>query len=125
MIATDHAPHSRDEKSKGLKDSAFGIVGLETAFPLLYTELVRNRVVTLDRLVYMMSEAPRKRFGITSDPGFTVWDLEAGYRIDPGKFRSLGRSTPFAGKTVFGKCMMTVCENRIVFEEGVMPAEDK
>lgn len=123
MIATDHAPHSREEKSKGLAGSAFGVVGLETAFPLLYTELVKNRIITLDRLVYMMSEAPRKRFGIEPQADASVWDLESEYRIDPNRFFSLGRSTPFAGKTVNGVCVMTVCGGRIVYKEGETPGE--
>ncbi len=107
MIATDHAPHSAEEKSKGLEKSAFGIVGLETAFPVLYTELVKKNVITLDRLVYMMSEAPRKRFGI-KESGYSVWDLNLEYEIDPGSFLSKGRSTPFEGREVYGKCIGVV-----------------
>ena len=125
MIATDHAPHSREEKSKGLKGSAFGIVGLETAFPLLYTELVKNRIISLDRLVYMMSEAPRKRFGIPAQNDASVWDLGCEYKIDPGRFLSLGRSTPFAGMTVSGRCVMTVCGGRVVYEDGKIHTEDR
>ena len=115
MIATDHAPHSAEEKSKGLKDSAFGIVGLETAFPVLYTELVKKNVITLDRLVYMLTEAPRKRFGI-EDNGYSVWDLDNEYVINPADFKSKGKSTPFEGKKVYGKCVMTVCGGKAVFE---------
>ena len=115
MIATDHAPHSAEEKSKGLKDSAFGIVGLETAFPVLYTELVKKNVITLDRLVYMLTEAPRKRFGI-EDNGYSVWDLDNEYVINPADFNSKGKSTPFEGKKVYGKCVMTVCGGKAVFE---------
>ena len=107
MIATDHAPHSAEEKSKGLEKSAFGIVGLETAFPVLYTELVKKNVITLDRLVYMMSEAPRKRFGI-KESGYSVWALDEKYVIDPQSFYSLGKATPFEGREVYGKCIGVV-----------------
>ncbi len=115
IIATDHAPHSAEEKAKGLKGSAFGIVGLETAFPLLYTGLVRTGIISLEKLVQLMSENPRKRFGIKTDPGHAVWDLDAEYRIDPEEFLSKGRSTPFAGIKVFGRCMETVYNNKTVW----------
>ncbi len=115
MIATDHAPHSAEEKARGLAGSAFGIVGLETAFPVLYTELVKKNVITLDRLVYMMSEAPRKRFGI-EERGYAVWDLNCEYVIDPDRFLSKGRSTPFEGKKVYGKCVVTVCGENAVYK---------
>ena len=115
MIATDHAPHSAEEKSKGLKDSAFGIVGLETAFPVLYTELVRKNVIPLNRLVYMLTEAPRKRFGI-KESGYSVWDLDSEYEVCPDKFLSKGKSTPFEGRRVYGKCVLTVCDGKTVFE---------
>ncbi len=116
MIATDHAPHSVQEKSMGLEKSAFGIVGLETAFPVLYTELVRKNVITLDRLVHMLTDAPRKRFGI-EESGYSVWDLNREYVIDPGRFLSKGRSTPFEGVKVYGKCVMTVCGGKAVYKE--------
>ena len=125
MIATDHAPHSKDEKSKGLRDSAFGVVGLETAFPALYTELVRNRVLSLERLVYMMSTAPRKRFGLPGGADMSVWALDESYTVDPTRFFTAGRSTPFAGRTLYGVCKMTVCGGVTVFKEGKMIAEDK
>ena len=115
MIATDHAPHSAEEKARGLAGSAFGIVGLETAFPVLYTELVKKNVITLDRLIYMMSEAPRKRFGIEEN-GYSVWDLDNEYVINPNDFKSLGRSTPFEQKKVYGKCVVTVCEENAVYK---------
>ena len=111
MIATDHAPHSAEEKSKGLKGSAFGIVGLETAFPLLYTGLVKTGIISLDRLIELMSENPRRRFGISTDPGYTVWDLDAEYAVDPADFLSMGRATPFEGRAVFGRCIETVDNN--------------
>ncbi|MBR3301088.1 MAG: dihydroorotase [Firmicutes bacterium] len=116
MIATDHAPHSAEEKSKGLKGSAFGIVGLETAFPLLYTGLVKTGIISLEKLVQLITENPRKRFGITTDPGYTVWDLDAEYTIDPKDFLSKGRSTPFKGTRVFGRCLETVYNNETVWK---------
>lgn len=102
MIATDHAPHSAEEKSKGLEKSAFGIVGLETAFPVLYTELVRKGVITLERLVELMSTNPVKRFGFTGDSGFSVWNISKEYTVDPAKFYTRGKATPFEGKRVYG-----------------------
>ena len=116
MIATDHAPHSAEEKSRGLKDSAFGIVGLETAFPLLYSELVKKNIITLDDLIRLMAINPRKRFGIPLCDGFSVWDLDARYRIDPNEFLSKGRSTPFENREVFGKNLLTVFNGRTVYE---------
>ena len=116
MIATDHAPHSTEEKSRGLKGSAFGIVGLETAFPLLYTGLVKKGIITLDRLIELLSINPRKRFGISSDVGETVWDLNAEYKIDPDGFISMGRATPFVGAEVFGRCIRTVYNNKEVWK---------
>ncbi len=115
MIATDHAPHSAEEKSKGLEKSLFGIVGLETAFPILYTELVKKGIISLDRLCELMCTRPRERFGIEYDGSFSVFDLEANYKIDPNEFASLGRSTPFNGKEVYGKCVMTVIGGKIVW----------
>ena len=117
MIATDHAPHSAEEKAKGLEKSAFGIVGLETAFPILYTKLVKTGVLSLDKLVDLMVYAPRKRFGIPlQEDEFSVWDLEAEYEIDPADFVSKGKATPFAGWKVFGKCLKTVCGGKTVWE---------
>ena len=116
MIATDHAPHSAEEKSGGLKGSAFGIVGLETAFPLLYTGLVKAGIISLEKLVQLITENPRKRFGITTDPGYTVWDLDAEYTIDPKDFLSKGKATPFAGARVFGRCLETVYNNETVWK---------
>ncbi len=114
MIATDHAPHSDEEKGRGLEKSAMGVVGLETAFPVLYTELVKKGVISLEKLIYLMSEAPRTRFDIDTDVGFTVFDLDECYKIDPNKFKTKGRATPFEGKTVYGKCLMTVYNGKIV-----------
>lgn len=123
MIATDHAPHSQEEKSKGLEKSLMGIVGLETAFPILYTELVQKNVVSLERLLEMMTTAPARRFGLKtglsvgSPADFCVYDLKEKYVINPEDFLSKGRSTPFAGRTVFGKNKLTVCNGKIVWQD--------
>ncbi len=115
MIATDHAPHSAEEKSRGLEKSAFGIVGIETAFPILYTHLVKNGVITLEKLIDLLSAAPRKRFGIPMGEDYTVWDLEAEEVVNPDHFLSKGKATPFTGHTLTGKCMLTVCDGKIVY----------
>ncbi len=116
MIATDHAPHSAEEKSRGLEKSAFGIVGIETAFPLLYTYLVKPGILSLERLVALLTVNPRKRFGIPCGVDFTVWDLNALSKIDPNEFLSMGKATPFAGWEVSGKCMATVCDGKVVYK---------
>ena len=116
MIATDHAPHSAEEKSRGLEKSAFGIVGIETAFPLLYTYLVKPGILSLDRLVALLTVNPRKRFCIPCGVDFTVWDLDAVSKIDPNEFLSMGKATPFAGWEVSGKCMATVCDGKVVYK---------
>lgn len=117
MIATDHAPHSAQEKNRGLQASVFGIVGLETAFPVLYTHLVKRGIVTLEMLVDRMAYAPRKRFGIPLGTDFSVWNLEKESAIDPSNFLSMGRATPFAGDTVFGECVLTVHDGKIVYQK--------
>ncbi len=116
MIATDHAPHSKDEKSRGLEKSAFGIVGLETAFPLLYTYLVKPGILSLERLTELLTVNPRRRFGMEAGSGFTVWDLNAVSKIDPADFRSMGKATPFTGWEISGRCMATVCDGKIVYQ---------
>ncbi len=116
MIATDHAPHSLEEKSRGLEGSAFGVVGLETAFPVLYTRLVLPGILTLDRLMELMAYAPRKRFGIPLGEDLTLWDLNRETVIDPNKFASMGKATPFEGWHVHGVCTATVCGGRIVYK---------
>ena len=116
MIATDHAPHSTEEKSRGLKGSAFGITGLEAAFPVLYTKLVKSGIITLERLITLMSSAPRKRFGIKDDPGYTIWDLEEERTLDPSEFLSKGKSTPFSGMKVYGRCIATVLNGEVIYE---------
>ena len=115
MIATDHAPHSAAEKSKGLEKSAFGIVGLETAFSVLYTKLVLPGVLTMDKLMQLLVSNPRARFGIPADDGFSVWDLQREYTVDPTAFLSMGRATPFAGERLQGVCKATVCDGKIVY----------
>ena len=118
MIATDHAPHSAEEKSRGLAGSAFGIVGLECAFPVLYTGLVRTGILPLERLIDKMVYAPRARFGIPLPEGDrTEWDLEAKTTVNPEEFLSMGRATPFAGAEVYGRCLRTVHGGRTVWEE--------
>lgn len=115
-IATDHAPHSAEEKSRGLERSAFGIVGLETAFPLLYTELVKKGVLSLEALVALLSSRPRERFGLPLGDDWSLWDLESEYTIDPADFLSKGKASPFTGRRVFGKCLQTVFEGHTVYE---------
>lgn len=116
MIATDHAPHSDDEKSRGLAKSPMGVVGLECAFPVLYTRLVKTGIVPLERIIEMMTTAPRKRFGLpVRDDDFTIFDLDTEYTIDPAEFVSMGHATPFAGEKVYGKCKMTVCGGKTVW----------
>ena len=115
MIATDHAPHSAEEKSKGLEKSNMGVVGIETAFPIAYTYLVKKGVITLERLVELLSVKPRERFGIDSDVGFTVFDLSDEYTVDPDDFLSMGKSTPFEGMRVLGRCLATVYNGKAVY----------
>ena len=107
MIATDHAPHSAEEKGRGLEKSAMGIVGLETAFPLLYTYLVKPGVISMERLMELLHDAPCRRFNIPTDTGFTVFDLNDSYRVDPTDFLSMGKATPFTGWEVQGRCLLT------------------
>ena len=116
MIATDHAPHSAEEKSRGLEKSAFGVVGIETAFPILYTYLVKPGILTLERIVELLCVNPRNRFGIPVGSDFSIWDLNAEYAVDPEEFVSMGKATPFTGWKVNGKCMATVCDGRVVYK---------
>ena len=123
MVATDHAPHSWTEKSKGLEKSAMGVVGLETAFSALYTHLVRKGVLTLEQLVALMHGNPARRFGFGTplaegEPAdLTVFDLGETYTVDPGQFQSMGRATPFAGQTLYGVCKLTMVGGKIVWRE--------
>ena len=115
MIATDHAPHSAEEKAKGLEKSAFGVVGIETAFPILYTYLVKPGILSMDRLVELLVINPRERFGIGLGCDYSVWDLDAEYTVDPAEFLSMGKASPFTGWTVNGKCLATVCDGKLVY----------
>ena len=115
MIATDHAPHSAEEKARGLEKSLFGIVGLETAFPLLYTKLVKTGILTLERLIDLLVYNPRKRFGIKDDGSFSVWDLEEEFDVDPEEFLTKGRATPLTGMHLFGRNLATVCNGKVVY----------
>ena len=116
MIATDHAPHSAEEKAKGLEKSAFGVVGIETAFPICYTYLVQTGIITMDRLMELLVWNARKRFDLPLGKDFSLWDLDAEYGIDPQDFVSKGKATPFAGWKVNGKCLLTVCDGKIVYK---------
>lgn len=117
MIATDHAPHSVEEKSRGLEKSAMGIIGLETAFPVLYTGLVRKGIISLDRLVELMAYAPRMRFKIPfSEDDKAVFDLDTAFTIDSAGFLSMGRSTPFQGMQVCGRCIETIYKGKTVYK---------
>lgn len=118
MIATDHAPHSAEEKAKGLSGSAFGVVGIETAFSALYTDLVKSGKITLGRLLELLVLAPRKRFNVPlKKENFTVFDLGASYEVDPSEFLSKGRATPYEGCKVFGRCLLTVHNGKIAFSQ--------
>lgn len=115
MIATDHAPHSQEEKSRGLENSPFGITGIELAFPLLYTNLVLPGVLTLEKLVDLICFAPRRRFQIPLGDSFSVWDLDSKWTVSSEKLLSKGKSTPFAGSNVCGECLLTVCNKTTVY----------
>lgn len=115
MIATDHAPHTAEEKSRGLEKSLMGVVGLETAFPALYTGLVKTGILPLERLIMLMCDNPRRRFGLPVVEDYSVWDLDTEYVIDPKDFLSMGKATPFAGDRVYGKNLMTIAGGNIVW----------
>lgn len=115
MIATDHAPHGSEEKSRGLENSLMGIVGLETAFPVMYTYLVKKGIITLERLIELIAINPRRRFGLQSTDDICVYDLQSEYKIDPCEFKSKGKSTPFDGMTVSGKNLLTICGGKAVW----------
>ena len=117
MIATDHAPHSAEEKSRGLEKSAFGIVGLETAFPVMWTRLVKTGILSLEQLVRLMAVNPRTRFGIPLGDDWSVWDLNKEFTVDPSEFLSAGRATPFEGERLCGENLLTVCGSEIVYQK--------
>ncbi|MBQ8197333.1 MAG: dihydroorotase [Clostridia bacterium] len=116
MIATDHAPHSEEEKSRGLEKSVFGITGIETAFPLMYTYFVKTGVISMEKLVEILSINPAKRFNINLDGDFTVWDLSSEYKINSKEFISQGKATPFENYSVFGKNLLTVKGGNVVYK---------
>ena len=115
MIATDHAPHSAEEKSRGFAKSLNGIIGLETAFPALYSGLVLQGVLSLEQLCELMAYSPRRRFGIPIENDFVLWELATEYTLDSSQFHSMGRSTPFDGWTVYGRCMMTSISESVIY----------
>ena len=116
MIATDHAPHSAEEKARGLEKSAFGVVGIETAFPIIYTYLVKPGILPLERAVDLLCANPRKRFGLTLGRDFSVWDLDAESTVDSKDFLSMGKATPFEGWKVSGRCLATIRDGQIVYQ---------
>lgn len=116
VIATDHAPHTAEEKSRGLKGSAFGIVGIECAFPLMYTYLVRTGFISLERLVELMSTRAREITGLPQGTSWATFEVETPYEINPDTFLSQGHSTPFAGWQVYGRCIETVYSGETVFQ---------
>ena len=116
MIATDHAPHSAEEKSRGLERSAFGIVGIETAFATMYTHFVKTGKMTMEQLLRLLVDNPRQRFHIPLGNDFSVWALDEEYTVDPAEFRSLGRATPFDGARLFGRCVLTVCDGKVAWK---------
>jgi len=116
IIATDHAPHTAEEKSRGLAGSPFGVVGLEIAFPVLYTALVREGVISLDKLIELISTNPRTRFNIAPNNSTCTWNLGARSIIDPQEFASMGHATPFEGMDVYGSCLQTTIGKRVVYE---------
>ena len=117
MIATDHAPHSKEEKSRGLEGSSFGIVGIETAFPILYTKLVKNGVITLERLMELLVKNPRERFGIPLGNSFSLWRLDEEFTVDPSEFLSKGKATPFEGERLLGVNYLTVSGGKVVYKK--------
>ena len=116
MISTDHAPHSAEEKSKGLEKSAFGVVGIETAFASLYTHLVRTGFITLEKLIELLAINSRRRFNIPFGNDFTIWNLEKKFTVDPKDFLSMGKATPFEGMNFYGECMLTVKNGKSVWD---------
>ena len=117
MIATDHAPHSAEEKARGLEKSAFGVVGLETAFPVMYTHLVRTGILSLEKLIEVMAVNPRERFGIPMGNDYSVWCLSEKFTVDPEEFLSKGRATPFTGDELYGVNRLTVKDGRMVYQQ--------
>ncbi len=123
VIATDHAPHSNDEKSKGLEKSLMGVVGIETAFAVCYTKLVKTGIVTLEKLTELLNVNAKKRFEIGGEikvgslANLTVFDLNEKYTVKSENFLSLGKATPFENEELYGKCKLTICDGKIVFND--------
>lgn len=123
VVATDHAPHTAEEKSRGLERSAMGVVGLETSFAVIYTKLVRQGIISLEKAVDVMAEAPRKIFNLGGGlcegeaADITVFDLEKEFTVDPSTFLTKGRSTPFEGWHLQGECCLTLVDGRIAYEK--------
>ncbi|MBQ6952192.1 MAG: dihydroorotase [Clostridia bacterium] len=117
MIATDHAPHSAEEKGRGLEKSLMGVVGIETAFAVMYTRFVKKGIITLEKLVDMMCVKPRERFGLRFGNDFTVFDVKNPFSVNPETFLSMGRATPFAGMELYGECILTVCDGKAVYQK--------
>ncbi len=131
MIATDHAPHSAEEKSKGLEFSNMGVVGIETSFSLMYTYLVKKGIITLEKLIEIMYENPSKRFGLNKGieigmpADLTVFDLNEKYKIDPDEFQSIGKSTPFSDWDAQGRCLLTMCNGKVAWNSGKLIQNNK
>lgn len=123
VVATDHAPHTADEKSRGLELSAMGVVGLETSFAVVYTHLVRKGVISLEKAVDVMAEAPRRIFGLGGGlmegekADIAVFDLTAEWEVEPEKFLSKGHATPFEGWHLWGECCLTMVDGKVVYEK--------
>ena len=116
MIATDHAPHSAEEKGRGLEKSAFGITGIELALPLMNTYMVRTGIITLDKLVDLLVYNPRERFGLPNGDSFSIWKLDEQFKVEPERFISKGKATPFDNYELYGKCYATVYNGKIVYK---------
>ena len=126
MIATDHAPHSADEKSKGLEKSAFGIVGIETAFPLMYTYFVKTGIITLEKLMDLLVYNARERFNIPLNQNdYTLWRLDEEITVNADDFVSQGKAMPFEGYKLFGKCYLTVCGGKIAYIDDLYIQEEE
>ena len=122
VVATDHAPHTAEEKSRGLERSAMGVVGIETSFAVIYTKLVKAGIISLEKAVEVLAEAPRKIFNLGGGlkegeaADIAVFDLEKKFTVDPDTFLSKGRSTPFEGWQLQGECCLTLVDGRVAYE---------
>ena len=122
VVATDHAPHTAEEKSRGLERSAMGVVGIETSFSVIYTKLVKAGVISLEKAVDVLAEAPRRIFNLGGGlqegeaADIAVFDLEKSFTVDPSTFLSKGHSTPFEGWQLQGECCLTLVDGRVAYE---------